>query len=152
MQILDCTTTTYMDQHGGGTRYPDLADTPVLDWIERGQRLVLYLGCDEATAQALAETNAPFSVRIVAAEEVADFVWQATRTKRNDLLSAAVGIRDRHRDERELVAAAVRTETTLTEPQFIELLTYIDALRQIPQGFPYPAAVEWPEAPVFINQ
>lgn len=152
MQIIQFVTSEYDDQFGGGTSYPDLYGATVLDWIERGSRLVLFLDCDESTAQAIAEANTAFSARIVESEEVADFVWQATRARRNDLLSGAVGIRDRHRDERELVAAGVRTETTLTEPQFIELLTYIDALRQIPQGFPYPAAVEWPEAPVFINQ
>jgi len=152
MIILDCTLITYTDEHGGGTRYPDLADTPVLDWIERGQRLVLYLDCDAAAAQALAAANAAFSARVATAAEVDAFVWQAVRTQRGTLLDAAVGVRDRHRDERELVAAELRPATTLTEPQFLELLTYIDALRQIPQGYPYPAAVTWPEVPDFINQ
>lgn len=152
MQIIDAITQKYMDEYGGGTRYPDYTGVTSFDWIERGSRLVLFLDCDEVVAQSIVDANPQFSARIVTAEEVSAFVWQDTRNTRNSLLAESVTLRDRHRDERELVTASIRPETTLTEPQYIELLTYIDALRQIPQGFPYPAAVVWPEKPAFINQ
>lgn len=150
MQILDCITIKYMDKNGGGTRYPDLNGVTVLDWIERGSRLVQYLDCDESAAQAIVDANIEFNTRLATADAVKDFAWQATRTQRDALLADSIGIRDRHRDERELVAANLREATTLTEEQFLQLLTYIDALRQIPQGYAYPKAVVWPETPEFI--
>lgn len=147
MQILDCTTTKYQDAHGGGTRYPELNGATVLDWIERGTRLVLFLACDVPAAQAIADANAVYKARVATAADVDAHVWQATRTRREGLLADAIGIRDRHRDERELVAAAMRQATTLTEAEFLELLGYIDALRHIPNGYAYPAAVAWPAVP-----
>lgn len=72
----------------------------------------------------------------------------AIRSERDRRLSAVLWLRDRHRDELELGLA-----TTLNVAQYSALMTYIQALRDLPEqaGFPWAvpddAACPWPRRP-----
>lgn len=57
------------------------------------------------------------------------------RVWRDQVLSVAIGLRDRHRDQLEIDAP-----TTLSDEQFKELLQYMQALRDWPQSLGFPQA------------
>ena len=69
----------------------------------------------------------------------------AMRNQRNLLLRQVDWMRDRHNDQ-----AALGVTPTLTTDQHTQLLTYIQALRNVPQNSPNPAAPVWPTAPSFV--
>lgn len=74
-------------------------------------------------------------------------LFSSLRSERDVRLSAVLWMRERHADELEL-----GTETTLTPEQYTALLTYIQALRDIPAqpGAPWDGGGEltpWPELP-----
>lgn len=64
------------------------------------------------------------------------------RAWRDLALSAAAGLRERHRDQLEIGA-----DTTLTAEQFTELLVYMQALRDWPQSEAFPDSSQRPVAP-----
>lgn len=66
------------------------------------------------------------------------------RAWRDQALSSAVGIRDRHRDQLEIDAS-----TTLSGEQFTELLVYMQALRDWPQAESFPLSGR-PPAPTWM--
>lgn len=66
------------------------------------------------------------------------------RAWRDQALSSAVGIRDRHRDQLEIGAP-----TTLSGEQFTELLVYMQALREWPQADSFPLTGR-PSAPTWM--
>lgn len=151
MQIVSFHLKLYRIPSPGGLRYPD-GHVPRLDWIERGTQLVVVLDCTEAEAQAVVDdpANAPFGGAVVDMTDVDDFVWRDVRARRDALIAAADWLVLRHIQEMALVTAGALTATTLTDAEYLELLEYIQTLRQIPQGYDYPAAVVWPDAPAFI--
>ncbi|HDS0959721.1 TPA: phage tail protein [Pseudomonas putida] len=69
------------------------------------------------------------------------------RSWRDGELAANQWLRDRHRDEQDLGRA-----TTLTEEQFVELLGYLQALRDWPQAEAFPDATYRPIAPSWIAE
>ena len=76
-----------------------------------------------------------------------DELFSRLRSERDIRLSAVLWMRERHSDELEL-----GTETTLTPEQYTALLTYIQALRDLPvqPGAPWDGGGEltpWPEMP-----
>ncbi|KPA92707.1 hypothetical protein PF66_00445 [Pseudomonas asplenii] len=64
---------------------------------------------------------------------------------RDGALSAVMGIRDRHRDQKE-----IDVTTTLSDEQFNELLVYMQALRDWPQSADFPASGDRPAAPEWL--
>jgi hypothetical protein len=153
MQLISFRTIRYVTPKPGGIRYPELKAWPRLDWIERGLRLVVVLDCTGEEAQAVvdASANAEFSGSVVDMADVSEFVWRDVRRQRDALIEAADWLVMRHIQETALVTAGSLTAATLTDAEYLELLEYIQALRQIPQGYDYPAAVVWPEAPDFVG-
>lgn len=69
------------------------------------------------------------------------------RVWRDGELASQQWLRDRHRDEQDLGRA-----TTLTEDQFIELLGYLQALRDWPQSEAFPDMGNRPVAPGWIAE
>ncbi|MDD2054911.1 phage tail assembly chaperone [Pseudomonas putida] len=68
------------------------------------------------------------------------------RTWRDGVLSAAVWLRDRHRDQLELQAP-----TSIGSEQFTELLVYMQSLRDWPQSPEFPESERRPIAPSWID-
>jgi len=72
----------------------------------------------------------------------------ATQAKawRDREFSRVVWLRDRHRDEVELMKT-----TTLSDADYLTLLTYLQALRKWPQAKKFPAKRSRPKKPACIN-
>ncbi|OQS34306.1 hypothetical protein B0T40_15805 [Chromobacterium haemolyticum] len=66
------------------------------------------------------------------------------RAERDQRLAATEWLVQRHRDEIDLGCA-----TTLSGVQFAELLTYRQALRDVPVQTGFPKHITWPDAPAF---
>lgn len=79
----------------------------------------------------------PTPEQLVAVEE---------RAWRDAELLRATAVRDRHRDQQELGIA-----TAITDSQFVELLTYMQSLRDWPQSPAFPVASGRPAAPVWLS-
>lgn len=69
------------------------------------------------------------------------------RNWRDSELSSVIWLRDRHRDQLDL-----ETETALTREQFMELLVYMQALRDWPQSTDFPDSQHRPTAPDWIAE
>lgn len=69
------------------------------------------------------------------------------RQWRDAQLAELVWLRDRHRDQLEIGAA-----TTLTAEQFVELLVFMQALRDWPQSEAFPDVSARPVPPAFLEQ
>lgn len=54
--------------------------------------------------------------------------------ERDSLMTEVLWVRDRHRDELDLINLGELTETTLTSTEFNDLLIYIQDLRDVPQN------------------
>lgn len=74
-------------------------------------------------------------------------VEAAEREWRDGAVTAVLWLRERHRDEQDLL----RT-TTLTQRQFAELLTYLQALRDWPQSEAFPASESRPTSPAWVAE
>lgn len=73
-------------------------------------------------------------------------VAEEERRWRDAELAAAVGLRDRHRDQLE-----IEVEPTLTGEQFRELLVYMQALRDWPQSPDFPGGQHRPSEPSWVS-
>lgn len=73
--------------------------------------------------------------------------WDRIRGEREYLISSAEWVVDRHRNEVEL-----GIETTISQSQYVEVLRYFQALRDIPQsqGDRQPKHVVFPRRPKFL--
>lgn len=71
----------------------------------------------------------------------------AERMWRDDIMLKACAVRDRHRDEQELFRP-----TTLTPERFVELLKYIQSLRDWPQSIVFPGSEQRPLAPAWLKE
>lgn len=69
------------------------------------------------------------------------------RAWRDDMLLKACAVRDRHRDEQEL-----SRPTTLTQDRFVELMRYIQKLRDWPQSPGFPIEGQRPVAPAWLAE
>lgn len=154
MTIIDCILAPFADANGGGLHYPvnpatglPYAPADCLDWIERGLRLVIILDLDEDAAQAVILANPDHAPRIATMAEVGDMVWADTRARRDQAIADVGWMVDRHQQQRELVTAGGLAATALTEAQYLDLLAYIQALRDVPGVAEYPRAVTWPVRP-----
>ncbi|SDR97085.1 Phage tail assembly chaperone protein [Pseudomonas asplenii] len=83
---------------------------------------------------------------VVAPSPTAEQSAARERAWRDQALSAVMGIRDRHRDQKE-----INVPTTLSDEQFNELLMYMQALRDWPQSVDFPAPGHRPGGPVWIG-
>jgi hypothetical protein len=92
---------------------------------------------DKDGRPVITEAQAPTQQQLVAAE----------RSWRDETLVNVCKVRDRHRDEQELF----RT-TTLTPVRFVELLGYIQKLRDWPQSVAFPNAAERPLPPSWLTE
>ncbi len=117
------------------------------DAIEISQELYqeLYQAMCEGQAKGVEVdfSSAPPSLkaRAVMADPVTERLW------RDGMLVKACAVRDRHRDEQELFR-----QTTLTPERFVELLGYIQKLRDWPQTEAFPDATYRPIAPAWIAE
>ena len=69
------------------------------------------------------------------------------RSWRYDVMLKACAVRDRHRDEQELFRP-----TTLTPERFVELLGYIQKLRDWPQSAAFPDTTQRPVVPTWLAE
>ncbi|MFV2947029.1 phage tail assembly chaperone [Pseudomonas japonica] len=69
------------------------------------------------------------------------------RSWRDAELSRVAWVRDRHRDESDM-----QLQTTLEAEQFVELLAYMQLLRDWPQAGGFPATDHRPVSPPWIDQ
>lgn len=72
---------------------------------------------------------------------------EAERAWRDAALVKPCAVRDRHRDEQELFRPS-----TLTPERFVELLGYIQKLRDWPQSAAFPDTAQRPVAPVWLTE
>lgn len=93
-------------------------------------------GHDEAGLPILIDMVPPSSDDLAAVERA----WRDAEVLRVSWL------RDRHRDQVE-----VESPTTLSAEQFSELLVYLQALRDWPQGSQFPLAEHRPPAPTWLS-
>ena len=68
------------------------------------------------------------------------------RLQRNVLIAQVDWMRTRHTDQ-----LALGHATSLTGAQYTQLLTYIQALRDVPANSPNPASPVWPAVPSFVS-
>lgn len=95
-----------------------------------------FRNISEAEAMALAAGPSPaFDLVVV------------ERAWRDDELLAVTWLRDRHRDQLEMEAS-----TTLSDEYFMQLLVYIQALRDWPQSPNFPKAELRPVAPIWLAE
>jgi hypothetical protein len=81
-------------------------------------------------------------------QDVETVVTPATeRAWRDAALVKPCSVRDRHRDEQELFR-----QTTLTPERFVELLGYIQKLRDWPQSTAFPDTAQRPVAPAWLAE
>lgn len=81
-------------------------------------------------------------------QDVVAVVTPATeRAWRDAALVKPCSVRDRHRDEQELFRP-----TTLTPERFVELLGYIQKLRDWPQSTAFPDTSQRPVAPAWLAE
>jgi Phage tail assembly chaperone protein len=71
---------------------------------------------------------------------------QMASMKRNFLIQSCEWMRFRHSDEK-----ALSLSTTLSDAQYTQLLTYIQALRACMNGVTDATTIVWPTAPSFIS-
>ncbi|UZE30455.1 phage tail assembly chaperone [Pseudomonas asplenii] len=83
---------------------------------------------------------------VVAPRPTAEQSAARERVWRDQALSAVMGIRDRHRDQKE-----INVPTTLPDEQFKELLVYMQALRDWPQATDFPVFRHRPAAPLWLG-
>lgn len=69
------------------------------------------------------------------------------RSERDQKLEEVAWMAERHRSQKDLGA-----ETTLTEEQYMELLRYMQDLRDVPQQNGFPKNIVWPELPAFLKE
>lgn len=67
---------------------------------------------------------------------------EQARQQRNALLSATDWVVSRHRDQ-----DAAGGSKSLTDAQYLQVLTYRQQLRDVPQHSGFPASIMWPSAP-----
>lgn len=79
--------------------------------------------------------------REVVADPVTERLW------RDGMMTTACAVRDRHRDEQELFRP-----TTLTPERFVELLGYIQRLRDWPQSTAFPDPRQRPVVPDWLPE
>lgn len=101
-----------------------------------GERVGLVITVDANGKPVLTEP-----VYDPAAREVAERAWRDTE------LSQVTWLRDRHRDELELGRS-----TTLTAEQYVELLEYMQQLRDWPQSDQFPSIEQRPQPPAWIAE
>lgn len=87
------------------------------------------------------EAGRPVLVEPVVDTDAAERKW------RDGELLAVTWLRDRHRDQLDIVA-----DTTLTAEQFTELLVYMQQLRDWPQAGAFPLIEQRPVAPPWITE
>lgn len=75
-------------------------------------------------------------------EPTTDELWDALRAQRDARLTATDWLVQRHAEE-----LALGLDTTLTPEQHTDLLTYRQALRDLPESTTDPTNPTWPEAP-----
>ena len=68
------------------------------------------------------------------------------KAARSAMISSCEWMRSRHQDE-----IALSLTTTLTAPQYTQLLQYIQALRACCNGITDPTKIVWPTKPSFIS-
>lgn len=86
----------------------------------------------------------PYLVDVV--PSVADLALEA-RSWRDNQLTAVTWLRDRHRDQLEMMAP-----TTLDAEQYLALLTYMQTLRDWPQSAQFPNTEHRPSAPLWLAE
>lgn len=105
------------------------------------QRSLLLEG--EASGKRINWETSPPSL----AEVEAVATPETERMWRDAALVKPCAVRDRHRDEQELFRP-----TTLTPERFVELLSYIQKLRDWPQSAAFPDTVQRPVAPTWLTE
>jgi len=113
------------------------------DAVEISQDLHQAL-CEGSTKGLVIDfTTEPPSLkeRELLADPVTERMW------RDGMLVKACAVRDRHRDEQELFR-----QTTLTPERFVELLGYIQKLRDWPQSTAFPDSTQRPLAPAWLAE
>ena len=76
------------------------------------------------------------------ATEALEQAWSALRAERDRRFEATRWLIERHAEE-----LALGLDTTLTPEQHTDLLTYRQALRDLPENTTDPNNPEWPETP-----
>lgn len=113
------------------------------DAVEISQALheELYTGPSKGLVIDFSTSPPSLKAREVEADPVNERAW------RDAEMTRAGGVRDRHRDEQELFRP-----TTLTPERFVELLGYIQKLRDWPQSTAFPDSTRRPVAPDWLAQ
>lgn len=113
------------------------------DAVEISQTLheELYTGPSRGLVIDFSTSPPSLKTRETVADPVNERAW------RNAEISRASGLRDRHRDEQELFRP-----TTLTPERFVELLGYIQKLRDWPQSAVFPDTAQRPSAPAWFTE
>lgn len=117
----------------------NMPDDAIASTVE--QRSELLAG--EASGKRINWNTMPPSLQDV--EAVASPATE--RMWRDAALVKPCAVRDRHRDEQELFRP-----TTLTPERFVELLGYIQKLRDWPQSAAFPDTAQRPVAPVWLTE
>ena len=141
--IINSTTREPLNSPGMNNRFPD-GNIPGLA-CEEGEEIVRIQDGSDLCMKILNEfnawrfTEALDDIEIITTQAEID-AKQAEEdqknivTQRDGLLQEVLWMRDRHRDEADLISLGYITETTLTSAQFDELLIYIQNLREVPQS------------------
>ncbi|MGO0694427.1 hypothetical protein ACTORG_13155 [Pseudomonas guariconensis] len=120
-----------------------VVETTDIDPVGRFHSDLTWLPCGEAVQPGWLCQGDEFSEKVVTLEER----MAAERQWRDSELEARQWLRDRHRDEQDL-----GRPTTLTDEQFIEFLTYLQALRDWPVAGSFPDPQQRPAPPDWIDQ
>ncbi len=121
--------------------HPLPADAVEITAERHAELLAAVVGGDRIVADA---DGAPIAV--APAEPDDEQLASFARARRDRAIEAARPVIERHRDQVELGSA-----TTLSAEAFVGVLTYVQALRDIPTQSGFPAAIQWPAVPAGIT-
>ncbi|WP_313364492.1 phage tail assembly chaperone [Pseudomonas sp.] len=119
--------------------YTELPQDAIL--ISKGLYEELCAGPSNGLVIDFSTSPPSLKARVFTADPITERAW------RDAALVKPCAVRDRHRDEQELFR-----QTTLTPERFVELLGYIQKLRDWPQSAAFPDTAQRPVAPVWLTE
>lgn len=137
----------FYSQSTGCTYLSGISPEMPEDAVEISESVFLSVIARPALGKIRAHNAAGLPMLIDPPELTAGQIAANERNWRDATLVSASEVRDRHRDELELGVA-----TTLTADQFLELLGYIQKLRDWPAAEGFPDVGSRPPKPEWIKQ
>ncbi|WP_110972845.1 phage tail assembly chaperone [Pseudomonas huaxiensis] len=130
----------------GGFYLPKVHKVIPADVVEISAEQHAELMGEHAAGKRIVPGEGGFPVAVDPAELTEDQIATRERGWRDAGLADVAWLRDRHRDQLEIGA-----DTTLTTEQYVELLSYMQQLRDWPQSADFPETPYRPSQPEWLG-